>query len=106
MDRIEFTNSLNCSDFVDMSVFSEFMACYDLISCYDMLKVDNYEIIDQNKILFNISIIPSSGASIQEIKKTIDSTIIDKYSYKFQMQSNIIDKDKLNIILYKTRVSG
>lgn len=105
MDRIEFTNSLECSDIIDMVAFNEFMACYDLISCYGVLKVDSYKIIDSNKILFNISITPSDS-SIEEIKNIIDSTIIDKYNYKFQMQSNIIDKDKLNIILCKTRVSG
>ena len=82
MDRLEFTNSLKCGEHINSS-FDEFMIIYDLISPYDMLKVDSYDIIDDNKILFNISI-TSPNISIKDIKNIIETTVIDKYRYKFK----------------------
>jgi hypothetical protein len=104
VDRLEFTNSLKCGEHINSS-FDEFMIIYDLISPYDMLKVDSYDIIDDNKILFNISI-TSPNISINDIKNIIETTVIDKYSYRFKAKICNISEDKLNIILYKQRVSG
>ena len=103
MNRIEFANSLECSDHI-ISNYDNFMVCYDIINYYDMIQVNNYSIIDANKILFNISI--PSDVSVNKIKRILDRTIINKYNSIYQIQSNIIDNDKLNIILYKTGVSG
>lgn len=103
MNRIEFANSLECSDHI-IDNYDNFMACYDIVNYYDMIQVDNYNIIDANKILFNISI--PSDVSVNKIKRILDRTIINKYNSIYQIQSNIIDNDKLNIILYRMGVSG
>lgn len=103
MNRIEFANSLQCKDHIN-NHYDEFMVCFDIVNCYDMIRVDNYNIIDANKILFNISI--PSDVSANKIKYILDNLIVNKYHSIFQIQSTIIDNDKLNIILYKTGVSG
>ena len=103
MNRIEFANSLQCTDHIN-SHYDEFMVCFDIVNFYNMIQVDDYNIIDANKILFNISI--PSDVSVNKIKNILDTTIVNKYNSIFQIQSNIIDNDKLNIILYKTGVSG
>lgn len=102
MDRIEFYNSLNADQ--PLEHFDELMSCYDLVSYYDMLHVDNYTPIDNNSILFTISI--TSDTPVEKMKGILDSTIIDKYNKVFRINSTIIDYNKLNVIFYQTGVSG
>lgn len=102
MDRIEFNNSLNADQ--PLEYFDELMSCYDLVSYYDMLHVDNYTPIDNNSILFTISI--TSDTPVEKVKGILDSTIIDKYNKVFRINSTIIDYNKLNVIFCKIGVSG
>lgn len=102
MDRGEFIDSLNCGNYFN-SHFDEFMTFYDVINCYNEINIENYNIIDTDKILFNISI--PSDKSPFDIKRILDSTIMNKYKSIFRIQTNIVDNDKLNIILYKVGVS-
>lgn len=100
MNRMEFIESLKCSQNFNQ-YFDEFMMFYDIISRYDTINVENYNIIDNNKILFNVSI--PSDVSAFHVKNRLDSMIPKKYNSIFILETNITDVDKLNIILYKIR---
>lgn len=102
MDRGEFITALNCTQNFN-SHFDEFMTFYDIVNTYNDINIENYNIIDTDKILFNISI--PSDRSPFDIKRILDSTITNKYKSMFRMQTEIITNDKLNIILYKVGVS-
>lgn len=102
MDRIEFTNILNCSSEHILNYFDEFMSAYDLLAYYDMLKINYYNILN-NSILFNVSI--SSNYDITQIKKILDTTVIQKYSKLFYTYSIINEDNTLDIVLNRW-VSG
>lgn len=102
MDRIEFANILNCSSEHILKYFDEFMSAYDLLAYYDMLKINYYNILN-NSILFNVSI--SSNYDITQIKKILDTTVIQKYSKLFYTYSIINEDNTLDIVLNRW-VSG
>ena len=78
------------------------MSAYDLLAYYDMLKINYYNILN-NSILFNVSI--SSNYDITQIKKILDTTVIQKYSKLFYTYSIINEDNTLDIVLNRW-VSG